>query len=117
MANIRSPERAICELRLPGRGSGSARLLPVPYAREGGDIVILPTGAAGGAWWRHFIEPHPVEIRLNGAWRAGIGRTVPPTHPGRPAAQRTYRTRFPGAQPAKTEPFVVITLLPLGMNG
>jgi hypothetical protein len=85
MANIRSPVHAICELRLPGRGSASARLLPIPYAREGGDVVVLPIRAAGGAWWQHFIEPHPVEIRLNGAWRAGVGRTVPATHPGRPA--------------------------------
>jgi hypothetical protein len=79
--------------------------------------VVAPGGSAGGAWWRNFTDPYPVEVRLDAAWLAGIGQLVPAEHPGRPAAVRTYRARFPHVHPRAADPLLVITLLPATGNG
>ncbi|HEU4422012.1 MAG TPA: hypothetical protein VFR67_05655 [Pilimelia sp.] len=90
--------------------------LPVMYARQGGDLIILVGGAAGKAWWRNFRRPYEVHARLAGLWYEGIGRTVPARAEGRPTAGYAYHARFPRVR-IDADPFVMITLLPDGQTG
>jgi hypothetical protein len=111
------PEPSVCQVRVRTRSSGRLAVVPVLYARAGGDIAILADAPEDTAWWRNFTEPYPVDVRLDGRWLAGIGRFVLAGHPSRPAAVRTYRDRFPQAQLRDQDLFVVITLLPQGGAG
>lgn len=110
-------DSAVCELRFTGRRSGRVVTLPVMYARQGGDLIVLVGGAAGKTWWRSFAQPHVVHVRLQGVWHEGIGRTVPAGAEGRPTAGYAYHARFPRVRVDDADPFVVITLPPDGQTG
>jgi hypothetical protein len=107
-------DRAVCELRFTGRHSGRTVTLPVMYARQGGDLVVLVGRAAGKTWWRNFSRPHVVHVRRAGRWHEGIGRTVTAGTDGRPTATDVYRARFPRVRIKDADPFVVIAMRPAG---
>ncbi|HEU4422650.1 MAG TPA: hypothetical protein VFR67_08925 [Pilimelia sp.] len=91
--------------------------LPVMYAGQGGDLIVLVGGAADTTWWRRFTRPYVVHVRLAGVWYEGIGRMVPAGAEGRPVAVCAYHARFPRVRVDDADPFVVITLLPDGQAG
>jgi hypothetical protein len=103
-------DRAVCELRFTGRHSGRTVTLPVMYAGQGGDLVVLVGRAAGKTWWHNFSRPHVVHVRRARRWYEGIGRTVTAGADARPTAVDTYRARFPRVRIKDADPFVVIVM-------
>jgi len=73
---------AAIELRYAGRRSGRHYVLPVQYARDEERLVVLPQHAESKTWWRNFLTPQPVRVRLRGRLHAGIARVVRPGDPG-----------------------------------
>lgn len=109
----RLADRQVCELRFAGRRSGRPVVLPVMYAQQSDEIVVLVGGPDQKRWWRNFVQPHPVRVWLRGVARTGIGHVVTDGAAGRAAATGVYAARFPDL-PVEDDPIVVITLDPLG---
>jgi F420H(2)-dependent quinone reductase len=105
----RTLDGTVCELRFTGRHSGRPVALPVMYAEHGDQVVVLVGQPAGKRWWRNFLEPHPVQARLRGVLRAGVGHVVHTGSADRAEACSIYADRFPDV-PAQADPFVSITL-------
>jgi hypothetical protein len=115
LAVLRSPmhrllDGSVCELQFVSRRGQRRVALPVMYAESASDLVVLVGGARGKSWWRSFMQPYPVDVRLLGTWRAGTGRTVRFGEPGRAAALDAYRQRYPDVPVDDADPFVVITI-------
>ena len=45
-----------------GRRSGKRYSTPVAYTREGNQVIVVTFSP----WWKNFIEPAPVEMRIRG---------------------------------------------------
>src|SRR5215471_9373591 len=73
---------AAIELRYAGRRSGRHYVLPVQYARDEERLVVVPQHAESKTWWRNFVAPQPVSVRLGGRLHAGIAPRCPPQRPG-----------------------------------
>jgi hypothetical protein len=86
-------DAGLCELRYQGRRTGRTIALPVMYAIDGTDVVVLIGDAGHKQWWRNFIQPEPVEIRRGKQRLAGVGRIVAPTEAGFDDAWKAYLDR------------------------
>jgi deazaflavin-dependent oxidoreductase (nitroreductase family) len=71
--------RNLLLLRFRGRTSGRWYTTPVGYAREGDSVVIVTSPTY--SWWKNVRGGADVDVRLDGAWRAGRARIVGPDDP------------------------------------
>ena len=65
-------------ITVTGRKTGRRYTLPVGYHRDGEDVVILVSEAPKKTWWRNFLEPYPVEMRVRGKELRGVACLVAP---------------------------------------
>jgi deazaflavin-dependent oxidoreductase (nitroreductase family) len=98
LALLRSPlhgllDPGICELRYRGRRSGRTVSLPVIYARDGEQLVVVVGDSSAKQWWRNFATSGLVDVRRGGRWRAGTCRVVAPDDPAYGSAWRAYVQR------------------------
>ncbi|WP_189940822.1 nitroreductase/quinone reductase family protein [Streptomyces aurantiogriseus] len=100
----------LCALAFLGRRTGRPVTLPVQYAREDDQLVVLAGRAADKQWWRNFTQPHEVGVLVDRVTYEGIGRLVPVGHPGRIAAERAYGRRHPHVRISRDDPLIVVTL-------
>jgi hypothetical protein len=109
---LRSPahhllDPGLCELRFRGRRSGAEIALPVIYARDGDQMVVLIGDAPGKTWWRNFRTPYPVRILRGGRSRSGTGRVLRPGDADYLHAAYVYTKRH-GLVPQPTDRLLVI---------
>ncbi|MEV4859559.1 nitroreductase/quinone reductase family protein [Streptomyces ossamyceticus] len=107
----------LCALTFLGRRTGCPVSLPVRYARDDDQLVVLVGRAADKQWWRNFTQPRQVGVLAEGVPHEGLGRLVPAEHPGRAAAERVYSRRHPHARVSPDNPMVVITLASGRLSG
>jgi hypothetical protein len=100
------------ERRYTGRRSGREYVLPVQYACQGERLVVLPQGAESKKWWRNFLSPRPVTLRLKGRLRDGTARVVHPDDPAWEEDRRLYELRWRRLAGAVTGPLVEIAVRP-----
>jgi len=96
-AILRSPlhgllSRGLMLLSFHGRRSGRWITLPVGYQRSDRTVTVLASRARRKLWWRNFVEPRPVELRLRGRVLRGQARLVPGESPEfREVAEATFQ--------------------------
>ena len=56
-------------LSFTGRKSGKRYSTPVSYTREGNNVIVV----SFSPWWKNFMEPAPVEMRIRGMTIRGQG--------------------------------------------
>lgn len=115
LALLRSPlhhllDTELCELSYQAPRSGKTVDLPVMYATDGADLVVLAGDAPEKTWWRAFREPHLVLIRRGGGVRYGMGRVLAPDDPRYPGAVLMYEHRH-GIRPVDGDRVVLIEKL------
>lgn len=75
-----------------GRRTGRRYTIPVGYQRAGDSVRVLVSKARRKQWWRNYLAPRPIELRLRGAVRHGVARVVPTDSAEfRDAVDRTLR--------------------------
>ena len=109
---LRSPlhhllDTELCELSYRAPRSGRTVDLPVMYAYDGADLVVLVGDAPAKTWWRAFRKPGPVEIRRGGNVRRGTARVLDPDDPRYAAATLMYEHRH-GIRPVDGDRVVLI---------
>jgi hypothetical protein len=109
---LRSPlhhllDTGMCELRYTAPRSGREVALPVMYAADGDDLVVLVGDAAEKSWWRAYRRPYPVEVCRGGAVRRGTGRVLDIGDTRYPAAVAAYHRRHE-LRPANGDRVVLI---------
>jgi len=100
------------ELRYTGRRTGREYALPVQYARDGHRLVVVPQGAESKTWWRNFLTPQRVSVRLNRHILEGTARVISRNDPAWQQARRLYELRWRRLTGQVTGPIVEITLEP-----
>jgi deazaflavin-dependent oxidoreductase (nitroreductase family) len=98
------------ELRYTGRRSKRSYTLPVQYARDGERLVVIPQGPESKTWWRNFLTPQPVRVRLKGHLHDGIARVVDRDDPAWEDVRRLYESRWQRLGGRVTGPVVEITI-------
>lgn len=112
---LRSPlhrmlSSVLVELRLRGRRTGRVITLPVQYARDGEQLVVLPAHAERKLWWRNLLDGADVSLRLGGTERAGRADVLEAGTPAFEDALRWYVRRFPRASAAAAASPVLVTI-------
>jgi deazaflavin-dependent oxidoreductase (nitroreductase family) len=64
-------------LTVTGRRSGHRYTIPVGYQRRDECLLVLVSKARRKHWWRNYVDPGPVELRLRGRTVGGEARCVP----------------------------------------
>jgi deazaflavin-dependent oxidoreductase (nitroreductase family) len=64
-------------LTVTGRRSGHRYTIPVGYQRRDEGILVLVSKARRKRWWRNYMDPGPVELRVRGRTVGGEARCVP----------------------------------------
>jgi deazaflavin-dependent oxidoreductase (nitroreductase family) len=83
-------------LTVTGRRSGQRYTIPVGYQKRGECLLVLVSKARRKRWWRNYIDPGPVEVRMRGRTLGGEARCVPRgSEEFREAMDSTFR-RYPG---------------------
>jgi deazaflavin-dependent oxidoreductase (nitroreductase family) len=100
----------VIELGYTGRRSGREYALPVQYARDGQRLVVVPQRASSATWWRNFLTPRPVSVRLRGQVHDATARVVQPEDPAWEHDARLYRARLRRLAGSVTGPLVEISL-------
>ena len=106
--------RGLVGLRLTGRRTGRTVELPVQYARHGRSLVVLPGRPEQKTWWRNLDRPAPVEVLLDGNWRAGVGQVLRADDDGHAAAVSSYQQRWPHARVPADALVVLVALADAG---
>ncbi len=80
---LRSPLHALLDpglmlIMVTGRRSGRSYTIPVGYQRDGDRVVVLVSKARRKNWWRNYLEPGPIGLRLGGEDLRGNARVLPP---------------------------------------
>ena len=94
---LRSPlhgllSRGLMLLTVTGRRTGRRYTIPVGYQRHGDLITVLISKARRKNWWRNYLEPRPVELRVRGRALHGEACCVAAHAPEfREAVERTFR--------------------------
>ncbi len=79
-------------ITVTGRRTGRRYTIPVGYQRDGETLAVMVSEARSKAWWRNYLEPAPVELRLRGRQRRGQAEVVAPgTEQFRRGAARTLQ--------------------------
>ena len=75
-----------------GRRTGRRYTIPVGYQRDGETLAVMVSEARRKSWWRNYLEPAPLELRLRGRKLQGRAEVVAPgTDEFRRGAARTCR--------------------------
>jgi len=81
-------------LRFRGRRSGGTITLPVQYACDAQQLVVLVGDAERKTWWRNFADSdRDVVLRLKGRTRHGVGRVLDVGTPEHAHAREVYAAR------------------------
>jgi len=80
---LRSPvhwllSRGLALITVTGRRSGRRYTIPVGYLETADAVVVLVGDAPSKTWWRNYIQPGPIEVRLRGGLRSGSAVVIPP---------------------------------------
>ena len=79
-------------ITVTGRRSGRRYTIPVGYQRDGETLGVMVSEARRKSWWRNYLEPGPVELRLRGRQLRGQAEVVAPgTDEFRRGASRTLQ--------------------------
>jgi hypothetical protein len=116
LALLRSPAHRllsglVIELRYTGRRSGHGYVLPVQYARAGDRLILWPQDAQRTTWWRNFLTPQPVAVRLAGELHRGTALTLDRNDSAWGEARRSYTSRWPRVARRVTGPLVEVSLI------
>jgi deazaflavin-dependent oxidoreductase (nitroreductase family) len=84
-------------LTYTGRRSGRAFTIPVQYAREGNDVVVIPGRPQEKTWWRNLTDGREVRARLGGRDLAAEATAVTDDRADIEAGIRMFLQRFPKA--------------------
>ena len=75
-----------------GRRTGRRYTIPVGYQRDGETLAVMVSEARRKSWWRNYLEPAPLELRLRGRKLQGRAEVVAPgTDEFRRGAARTLQ--------------------------
>jgi len=79
---LRSPLHPLLDgglmlITVTGRRTGRRYTIPVGYQRQGDSVRVLVSKARRKQWWRNYLEPRPIELRLRGEARVGEARVIP----------------------------------------
>lgn len=69
--------KGVMLVTIRGRRSGRRYSTPVGYHSMDGQLVVMVADAANRGWWRNFIEPWPLELKLRGRDITAEGVVVP----------------------------------------
>src|SRR5215472_9859849 len=64
-------------LTVTGRRSGRRYTIPVGYQRRDESFVVLVSKAHRKRWWRNYLDPGPVELRVRGRVLKGEAHCLP----------------------------------------
>jgi hypothetical protein len=70
--------RGLALVTVTGRRSGRRYTIPVGYLETSDAVVVLVNDAPTKTWWRNYLQPGPIEMRLRGVRRSGRAVVVPP---------------------------------------
>jgi len=112
-------DRSLSGLEVHGRRTGRAYRLPVQYAADAGDLVVVPGRAERKSWWRNLGRPAtPVEALVDGTWRPATAVLLRPGDPGHAEALTAYRARWARVRLPDDQPVVRVRLDdPAGIQG
>lgn len=83
-------------LGVPARRSGRLLELPVQYAVDGGDLVVVPGHAERKTWWRNLRGAATlVPVLVDGSWRTAEAEVLEPGDPDYVLARAAYQRRWP----------------------
>lgn len=106
-------------LRTTGRRSGATRTNGLVYARDGGDLLVVPSngGADRPPAWLHNLKAHPdVEIQIGRERRRATARVIEAPDPGYERLWQLVnagnRDRYIAYQRKTTRPIPVVALTP-----
>jgi F420H(2)-dependent quinone reductase len=106
-------------LRTTGRRSGATRTNGLVYARDGGDLLVVPSngGADRPPAWLYNVKAHPdVEIQIGRERRRATARIVEPSDPDHERLWKLVnagnRDRYDAYQRKTTRPIPVVALTP-----
>jgi hypothetical protein len=88
--------RGLALITVTGRRTGRRYTIPVGYLETSDAIVVLVGDAPSKTWWRNYVRPGPIEMRLRGVPRSGRAVVVPPdSEQFRQSADESFRrSRF-----------------------
>ena len=66
-------------LTVTGRRTGRRYAIPVGYQRDGDALIVLVSEAPTKQWWRNYLDPAPVEVRVGRRQHSGMGVVVAPS--------------------------------------
>ena len=113
-AVLRSPAHRLLSgslllLEVTGRRSGRRYALPVAYAVDGAELVVVVGQPATKTWWRNFDgQPRALVARLHGSPGPATARLLGTDSADRERAVSAYRTRFPRTPIDPTAPVLLI---------
>ena len=69
--------RGLALITVTGRRTGRRYTIPVGYLETSDAVVVLVNDASTKMWWRNYMRPGPIEMRLRGVDRCGRAVVVP----------------------------------------
>jgi deazaflavin-dependent oxidoreductase (nitroreductase family) len=97
-------------LTYSGWRSGRLYTLPVMYARDGEDLLLVAGAHRKRAWWRNFTQLSDVEVLLRGARCRAQARRVMLFDAGYEHDLDLYRHRHPHARVATGSPVIRVRM-------
>jgi len=95
-----------------GVRTGRPRTLPVRYARNGDEVVVVAGWHSHKLWWRNFTEDSNVSLLLRGTERLATARRVLLFDDGYEAMLASYRSRHPRVRLEFGVPVIRLRLQP-----
>lgn len=84
--------RGLALITVTGRRTGRRYTIPVGYLETPDAVIVLVGDAPTKTWWRNYMQPGPIEMRLRGAHRSGRAVVVPSgTEQFRRTAEESFR--------------------------
>ena len=69
--------RGLTLITVTGRRTGRRYTIPVGYLETSDGVVVLVGDAPSKTWWRNYLDPGPIEVRLRGVPRVGCAVVIP----------------------------------------
>jgi len=84
--------RGLALITVTGRRTGRRYTIPFGYLQTSDAVVVLVNDAPTKTWWRNYLQPGPIEMRLRGVHRVGGAVVVPPgSEQFRRTAEESFR--------------------------
>jgi hypothetical protein len=84
--------RGLTLITVTGRRTGRRYTIPVGYLETSDAVLVLVGDAPSKTWWRNYMHPGPIDVRLRGVQRAGRAVVVPPdSEEFRRSAEESFR--------------------------